>query len=75
MSEKLPSIKPKQLIRALERSGWRVDRTRGSHVILIHPEQRRAMPVPNHNRDLKPGTLASILRSTGISRDDLRRLL
>lgn len=75
MSDKLPAIKPAQLIRALKRKGWELDRVRGSHYILIHPEQQRAVPVPYHNRDLKPGTLAGILRSTGVSRDELRELL
>jgi predicted RNA binding protein YcfA (HicA-like mRNA interferase family) len=75
MSGKLPAIKPRELIRALERAGWQLDRVRGSHYIMVHPEEHRAVPVPHHNRDLKTGTLASILRSTGISRDELRRLL
>ena len=65
MSGRLPAVKPKDLIRALERAGWHLDRVRGSHHILIHPEQRRALPVPVHNRELKPGTLISILRIAG----------
>lgn len=75
MSDRLGAVKPKQLIRALERAGWELDRVRGSHYVMVHPDEQRAVPVPNHNRDLKAGTLASILRSTGISRDELKRLL
>ena len=75
MTEKLPAVTPKQLIRALEKSGWQVDRIRGSHHVLVHPEQRRALVVPVHNRDLQAGTLAAILRNAGISRDELRDLL
>jgi len=75
VSDKLPSIKPRELIRALEQIGWQLDRTRGSHHILTHPVLRKAVPVPVHNRDLKPGTLAGILRSTGLTRDQLRELL
>ena len=75
MSDKLPAVKPRELIRALEKVGWRLDRTRGSHRILVHPVLRKAVPVPAHNRDLKPGTLAGILRSTGLTRDQLHELL
>lgn len=75
MTERLPAVKPKQLIKALEQMGWQLDRVRGSHHILVHPEQRRALPVPVHNRELKTGTLLSILRIAGISREELRELL
>jgi hypothetical protein len=33
------------------------------------------VPVWYHNRDIKAGTLSGILSSTGISRDELRKLL
>ncbi len=75
MSERLPAVKPKELVRALERKGWQLDRVRGSHHILVHPEQRRALTIPVHNRELKTGTLASILRVAGITREELRQLL
>jgi predicted RNA binding protein YcfA (HicA-like mRNA interferase family) len=75
VSDKLPAVKPRELIRALEKVGWRLDRTRGSHHILVHPMLRKVVPVPVHNRDLKPGTLAGILRSTGLTRNELHELL
>ena len=75
MSDKLPAVKPRELIRALEKVGWRLDRTRGSHHILVHPVLRKVVPVPVHNRDLKPGTLAGIRRSTGLTRNELHELL
>jgi len=75
LSQRLPAVKPKELVRALERNGWQVDRVRGSHHILVHPEQRRALTIPVHNRELKTGTLASILRVAGITREELRQLL
>ena len=75
VSEKLPAVNPRQLIRVLERRGWQLERVRGSHHVLVHPDERRAVTVPVHNRELKAGTLAAILRSAGISRDELRDLL
>lgn len=75
MSQRLPAVKPKQLIRVLEREGWQLDRVRGSHHVFRHPEQRHPVVVPVHGRELRPGTLRGILGAAGISRDDLRRLL
>ena len=75
MSERLAAVKPKELIRALERKGWRLDRISGSHHIIVHIELGRAVTVPLHNRELKIGTLISILRVAGIGRDELRQLL
>lgn len=75
MSDKLPAVTPKQLIRVLEQKGWLLDRVRGSHHIMVHPSERRAVPVPMHNRDLKIGTLRAILALAGISREEFRDLL
>lgn len=75
MSERLPAVKPRELIRALERVGWQLDRIRGSHHVMVHVEQHRALTVPVHNRELKAGTLAAILRTAGITREELRQLL
>lgn len=75
MSDKLPAVKPKDLLRVLEKKGWRLDRVRGSHHIMVHPELKKAVPVPVHNRDLKTGTLNGILRAAGVSREELRDLL
>jgi len=38
VSDQLPTISGKQLIRVLERKGWYVKRIRGSHHVLRHPE-------------------------------------
>ena len=75
MSAKLPAVKPKDLIRVLEKKGWHLDRVRGSHHIMVHRGLKKAVPVPMHNRDLKTGTLNGILRIAGISRRELTDLL
>jgi predicted RNA binding protein YcfA (HicA-like mRNA interferase family) len=72
----LPIVRPRQLIRALERAGFFVHHVRGSHHFLRHPDKPGIMiTVPYHNRDLKRGTLAAILRQAGITADELRDLL
>lgn len=72
----LPAVTGKQLIKALEGQGWFVKRIRGSHHILRHPTIPDAIPVPVHgSRPIKRGTLGNILRTAGITRDQLQRLL
>jgi predicted RNA binding protein YcfA (HicA-like mRNA interferase family) len=72
---RLPRIKGKELIRALERAGFTIDRTRGSHVFLKHPDGR-ATAVPVHSREtLGPGLVRAILRDVEMTAERLRELL
>ncbi|MGA2589149.1 MAG: type II toxin-antitoxin system HicA family toxin [Bryobacteraceae bacterium] len=41
-SQRLPVVKPKDVIRALERAGFFIHHSTGSHHILKHPDR----PVP-----------------------------
>lgn len=68
---KLPAIKPRQVIRFLEQNGFVLDHTSGSHLIFYHPATRRRAVVPSHNRDLPKGTLMSLLREAGFTREEL----
>lgn len=61
---RLPRLKGKEVIRILERLGFEVVRTRGSHVFLKHPDGR-VTTVPVHSGEtIGPGLLRSILRGT-----------
>lgn len=72
---RLPRIKGKDLIRALERAGFLIDRTRGSHVFLKHPDGR-ATSVPVHAREtIGPGLLRAILRDLELTAEQLTELL
>ena len=76
MSDKLPAVGGKQVIKALEAKAWYLKRIRGSHHILRHPAIPDAIPVPVHgNRPVKPGTLLNILRTAGLSREEFLRLI
>ncbi|MEX2253234.1 MAG: type II toxin-antitoxin system HicA family toxin [Thermoleophilaceae bacterium] len=75
MSTKLPrDVSGDQLVRVLERKGWRVHRTKGSHRAMEHPDFAPTISVPLH-RALKTGTLSKILKVADISREEFRRLL
>ena len=72
---RLPVVSGRDLVRALEKSGYVVDRQKGRHIILrptIEPFRR--VTVPDH-KELAKGTLRSILRHTGLTADELLRLL
>ena len=72
---RLPRLRAKQLIRALERAGFQVERTRGSHLRLKHPDGR-ITSVPSHaGETIGPGLLRAILRAIKMSTDDLVDLL
>ena len=59
---KLPVIKGKELVKFLVSIGFRVTRTKGSHVRL-HSENGRATTVPVHgNKDIPKGLLRKIIR-------------
>lgn len=73
MSERLPSIGWQTVVDVLERDGWVVGRD-GPHVILHKPGVRDNVSVPRHN-PVKRGTLASILRVSGIDRKRFFELL
>jgi len=72
---RLPVLKPREIVRALERAGFIREHQTGSHIILRHPETAHKVTVSWHNSDLKRGTLAGILREAGITASDFRRFL
>ena len=70
---KLPLLKPKKVIRALESTGFHVARQTGSHVQL--KKGNLLVTVPNHPRDLSLSTLRSILRQAHLSLEEFLELL
>jgi predicted RNA binding protein YcfA (HicA-like mRNA interferase family) len=75
MKRNLPAIRSKELIRALERAGFSVQRVTGSHYILKHPAKPELrITVPFHNRDLKRGTLQSIVKQAGFTNEEFLEL-
>jgi len=69
MNQRLPSLKAREVIRALERADFIVSRTSGSHCRLIHATNpARKVTVPLHgSTDLKRGTLRAIITQAGMT--------
>lgn len=74
MSEKLPVVSGKTMIKVLEKFGFVVDRIKGSHHVMKKDGHVQAVTVPNHN-ELKRGTTKGILNAAGISNDEFRNSL
>jgi predicted RNA binding protein YcfA (HicA-like mRNA interferase family) len=72
----LPALSGRAVIAALERTGFEVIRTKGSHHFLRHrTDPGRQTVVPLHRNDLPAGTLRAILRQARLSRAQFLDLL
>ena len=73
----MPVVNGSAVLRALKRAGFSVDRIVGSHHVLVFAgAPTRTVTVPVHSgRDLKPGTLRSIIRQAGLSVEEFNELL
>ena len=72
---KLPAIKPREVVRFLQSEGFVLDHATGSHFVFYHPTSKHRAVVAQNNRDIPKGTLLSLLREAGFSREDLLRFL
>ena len=63
----LPVVSGADAVRALQRLGFAVCRQRGSHIVL--PKGSQGCVVPNH-AELKPATLAGLLKQGSVSVED-----
>jgi predicted RNA binding protein YcfA (HicA-like mRNA interferase family) len=71
---KLPQVSGRDCVKALQKVGFTVDRQRGSHVIMLRETPRGRVSVPNH-KNLKPGTLRTIIREAGLTVEEFVALL
>ncbi len=72
----LPSVKPRELVRALEKLGFQVVRkSKGSHWQMAHSDGRRTTIPVHKGRDVGPGLLRKILRDVEVTVEELQGLL
>ncbi len=70
---KLPVVRPKEALRALQKIGFVLIRQRGSHAQL--KKANLLVTLPMHSRDLNSETLKSILRQAKLSAEEFTGLL
>lgn len=68
---KIPPLTSRKVIAILEKKGFTLVRTKGSHHIFRNEETGRHVTIPLHPGDLPQGTLQEIVRQAGLSRDDI----
>ncbi len=77
MSPRLPALKPRDVIRALERAGFVQIRMRGSHRVFEHATDpaRRTIIADHGGKDLPRGTLRDIIEQAGLTVEQFIALL
>ncbi len=72
---KLPVLTGTALVSILKKIGFTIDRQRGSHVFMKHPDGR-ATVIPIHAKEaIGPGLFSKILRDADLSRDEFLDLI
>jgi predicted RNA binding protein YcfA (HicA-like mRNA interferase family) len=72
---RLRRVTGRQVLKALQRAGFFLIRSKGSHHFVRHPDGR-ATVVPIHGGEtLGPGLFNQILKDAEIERDDFYKLL
>jgi predicted RNA binding protein YcfA (HicA-like mRNA interferase family) len=68
---RLRVLSGREVCRILEAHGFREVRRRGSHVVMQLRSETgtRTVPVPDHS-ELRVGTLRSIIRQSGVPREE-----
>ena len=69
----LPTLSGRQIIKALNKLGYREVRQRGSHIRLVCPN-RRSVTVPDY-KEISRGLLRKILRDAELSIDKFLKLI
>lgn len=71
---KLTNISDKEAARAFGKAGWKPIGQLGSHLVMVKPEVRANLSIPQH-KELSVGTLRALIRSAGLTVDEFLELL
>ena len=74
MSE-FPTVKAKDFIQVIKKLGYELDRQKGSHAIYKNSLGQRVVVAIHLGRDLKPGTLAGMIKDIDLEKEEFFRLL
>ena len=71
----LHNLKPKRVIKAFERAGWKVEGQRGSHVKLTKEGSPYVLSIPVHKgKPIKQGLLRDQIAKAGLTVEEFLRL-
>lgn len=75
MSDKLPVVNARQMVRVLEQLGFQRIRQSGSHATHRHPDGRWTIVSIHTGKTIPSGTLRRMLRDIGLTGEQLRDAL
>lgn len=67
---RVPSLKPKEVVKKFKKLGYIEDRQKGSHLILYNATSKRRAVIPIHVKDVPRGTLLSIIKQAGLAQEE-----
>jgi predicted RNA binding protein YcfA (HicA-like mRNA interferase family) len=70
----MASFRSKEVITILQKLGFTQKRQTGSHLIMYSSSLKRTIPVPMHSKDLKTGTLRSIIKQADSTEEEFLKL-
>jgi predicted RNA binding protein YcfA (HicA-like mRNA interferase family) len=73
MSERLPRLTAREIVRVLERRGFSLSRSSGSHHVYKNAAGKRVTVAVHAGKTLHPKVLQSILRDMDITADELKK--
>ncbi|MDO9034792.1 MAG: type II toxin-antitoxin system HicA family toxin [Methanoregula sp.] len=73
MTDKLPILSGKEVVKVLGKLGYTINDQKGSHLHLRHPV-RRPLTVPNHS-EIARGTLRTIIKDADLTVEKFLGLL
>jgi len=75
MIPRLSPAKPAQVVKVLQRAGFRLVRQSGSHAVYRHPDGRWTTVANHPGKTIPKGTLWKIIRDAGLTVAEFNRLL
>ncbi len=72
---KVPSIKPKDVIRAFLKAGFQIKRQKGSHVYLEKVDFDSFICIPMHNKDIKKGLFLAQIKQAGFTFEEFKKYI
>jgi predicted RNA binding protein YcfA (HicA-like mRNA interferase family) len=76
MPGKLPILKAREVVRALERAGFYIQHQTGSHARLFHKSRSDLrVTVPIHSKDIPVGLIKRILKQAQLTEEEFIKYL
>jgi predicted RNA binding protein YcfA (HicA-like mRNA interferase family) len=70
----VPVLRPRDVVRAFEKLGWRVVRRQSSHIILTRSGHLATLSLPDHPQVAR-GTLRALISKAGLTVDEFMAVL